>query len=85
MATYVLTGGATGIGAAIKARLKAAGHRVVVLDLRDADIEVDLSQASQRQAAITALLRDTSREHRGHYYLRRRRLAFSRFEKDPQH
>ena len=56
MATYVLTGGATGIGAAIKARLKAAGHRVVVLDLRDADIEVDLSQASQRQAAITALL-----------------------------
>ena len=55
MATYVLTGGATGIGAAIKARLKAAGHRVVVLDLRDADIEVDLSQASQRQAAITAL------------------------------
>ena len=56
MATYVLTGGATGIGAAIKARLKAAGHRVVVLDLRDADIEVDLSEASQRQAAITALL-----------------------------
>ncbi|UVW35886.1 SDR family oxidoreductase [SAR92 clade bacterium H455] len=57
MATYVLTGGATGIGAAIKARLKAAGHRVVVLDLRDADIEVDLSQASQRQAAIKALLK----------------------------
>ena len=56
MATYVLTGGATGIGAAIKARLKAAGHRLVVLDLRDADIEVDLSEASQRQAAITALL-----------------------------
>ena len=56
MATYVLTGGATGIGAAIKARLKAAGHRLVVLDLRDADIEVDLSEVSQRQAAITALL-----------------------------
>ena len=56
MATYVLSGGATGIGAAIKARLKAAGHRVVVLDLRDADIEVDLSEASQRQAAISALL-----------------------------
>jgi NAD(P)-dependent dehydrogenase (short-subunit alcohol dehydrogenase family) len=56
MSTYVLTGGATGIGAAIKARLKGAGHQVVVLDLREADIEVDLSEASQRQAAITALL-----------------------------
>jgi NAD(P)-dependent dehydrogenase (short-subunit alcohol dehydrogenase family) len=56
MSTYVLTGGATGIGSAIKARLKGAGHQVVVLDLREADIEVDLSEASQRQAAITALL-----------------------------
>jgi NAD(P)-dependent dehydrogenase (short-subunit alcohol dehydrogenase family) len=56
MSTYVLTGGATGIGAAIKARLKGAGHQVVVLDLHDADIVVDLSEASQRQAAITALL-----------------------------
>ena len=56
MSTYVLTGGATGIGAAIKARLKGAGHQVVVLDLHDADIEVDLSQASQREAAISALL-----------------------------
>jgi len=56
MATYVLSGGATGIGAAIKARLQAAGHRVVVLDLRDADIEVDLSEASQRQTAINTLL-----------------------------
>ena len=56
MATYVLSGGATGIGAAIKARLHAAGHRVLVLDLRDADIEVDLSDASQREAAINSLL-----------------------------
>ena len=56
MATYVLSGGATGIGAAIKARLHAAGHRVLVLDLRDADIEVDLSEASQREAAINSLL-----------------------------
>ena len=56
MATYVLSGGATGIGAAIKARLHAAGHRVLVLDLRDAAIEVDLSEASQREAAINSLL-----------------------------
>lgn len=56
MGTYVLSGGATGIGAAIKARLKAAGHKVVVLDLRDADIEVDLSQADQRDAAVSSLL-----------------------------
>jgi nucleoside-diphosphate-sugar epimerase len=56
MANYVLTGGATGIGAAIKARLTAAGHRVLVLDLRDGDIDVDLSVASQRQSAISAVL-----------------------------
>ncbi|MEK9592102.1 MAG: short-chain dehydrogenase, partial [Gammaproteobacteria bacterium] len=37
MGTYVLTGGATGIGAAIKEKLLAQGHRVVVIDLKEGD------------------------------------------------
>ena len=54
MATYVLTGGATGIGAAIKARLKAAGHRVVVLDLHGMRT---LRLTCLRQASVKRRLR----------------------------
>ena len=42
MATYALTGGATGIGAAIKNQLCDAGHRVIVVDLVDGDVCADL-------------------------------------------
>lgn len=52
MATYAMTGGATGIGTAIKKRLQASGHTVVVADIKDADIEADLSNAEGRQKAI---------------------------------
>lgn len=55
MAFYALTGGATGIGAAIKARLRKEGHQVIVVDIKDADIVADLSSKSGRQAAIAAL------------------------------
>lgn len=55
MAIYAMTGGATGIGAAIKAQLCAEGHRVIVADLQDADIEVDLATVEGRQAAIDGI------------------------------
>ncbi len=55
MSTYAMTGGATGIGAAIKQRLQAEGHEVIVVDLKDADIIADLSTAEGRQAAVEAV------------------------------
>jgi len=55
MRTYALTGGATGIGAAIKARLVNQGHRVIVVDLKDADITANLATAEGRTAAIEGI------------------------------
>ena len=55
MKHYAMTGGATGIGAAIKQLLLGQGHSVVVVDLRDADIEADLSNSEGRAAAVDAL------------------------------
>lgn len=52
MKTYLMSGGATGIGAAIKTMLRNAGHRVVVIDLKDADINVDLADLNARAEAI---------------------------------
>lgn len=43
------------MGAATKARLEAAGDRVIGVDLRDADIVADLGTADGRQAAIDAV------------------------------
>src|SRR3546814_1042671 len=45
--TYVVTGSASGIGAATRLMLEAAGARVVGIDLRDAEIEADLADAGQ--------------------------------------
>src|SRR5690606_1778884 len=55
MSLYAMTGGAAGIGAAIKAGLQAAGHEVIVADLRDADIIADLSTAEGRAAAVAGI------------------------------
>ncbi len=55
MGYYAMTGGATGIGAAIKFRLRDEGHEVIVVDIKDADIVADLSSKAGRQAAIAAL------------------------------
>ena len=56
MATYAMSGGATGIGAAIRKTLQTAGHKVVVVDLKDADICADLSDYAGRQRAVDAAL-----------------------------
>lgn len=55
MGTIVVTGSASGIGAATSARLRAAGHRVIGVDLRNADIEADLSTPVGRSAALEAI------------------------------
>lgn len=56
----VVTGGASGIGAAIAAQLRNAGAKVVILDLRAGteDVRVDLAvRNSVEQAAAVALAR----------------------------
>jgi len=55
MGTYAITGGATGIGAAIKEQLIEHGHQVIVVDIKDADIQADLSTHDGRQAAIKGI------------------------------
>jgi NAD(P)-dependent dehydrogenase (short-subunit alcohol dehydrogenase family) len=44
----LVTGSASGIGQATVARLQAAGNEVIGVDLRNADIEADLSTAEGR-------------------------------------
>lgn len=53
---YAMTGGATGIGASLKEKLRARGDTVIVVDLRDADINADLSSTEGRQQAIDGII-----------------------------
>ncbi len=55
MGTYALTGAASGIGAALAASLQAAGHDLITVDLKDADVIADLSTPEGRQAAVAAV------------------------------
>jgi NAD(P)-dependent dehydrogenase (short-subunit alcohol dehydrogenase family) len=50
--TAVVTGGASGIGSAVVARLRAAGQTVVVWDIKDGDIACDISDPDAVSAAI---------------------------------
>jgi NAD(P)-dependent dehydrogenase (short-subunit alcohol dehydrogenase family) len=50
--TAVVTGGASGIGAAVTSRLRAAGETVVVWDLAGGDIACDISDADSVAAAM---------------------------------
>jgi len=56
MTTTLITGSASGIGAATRQALMAAGHHVIGVDLRQADIVGDLSTAEGRQAVIAQAL-----------------------------
>lgn len=55
MGRYAMTGGATGIGAAIRTRLRAAGHELIVVDIKDADIVANLGTADGRRAALEGI------------------------------
>ena len=54
--TTVITGSASGIGAAIRKRLEDEGDRVIGVDLVDAEILADLSGREGRNAAVAAAL-----------------------------
>ncbi len=56
MSTTLITGSASGIGAATRDALLAAGHSVIGVDLRNADILGDLSTAAGRLAVIAQAL-----------------------------
>lgn len=55
MKTYVVSGAASGIGAATKDRLERDGHRVIGVDLAKADVEADLSTPDGRADAVAAV------------------------------
>ncbi|MFF9145767.1 SDR family oxidoreductase [Streptomyces sp. NPDC014861] len=50
--TYLVTGAASGIGAATTALLRQRGHTVLAADLEDGDLQVDLSTAEGRAALV---------------------------------
>lgn len=49
---HVVTGSASGIGAATAERLVANGHKVIGVDIRNADVTADLSTPTGRNDAI---------------------------------
>ena len=54
--TYIITGSASGIGAATAELLTSRGERVIGIDLRGADVEADLSTPDGRTAAAARAL-----------------------------
>lgn len=55
MRNVVLSGSASGIGAAIRGRLERDGCRVIGIDLRDAEVCADLSQEAGRASAVAGV------------------------------
>lgn len=55
MRTYVVSGAASGIGAATRERLERDGHRVIGVDLRGTDVEADLSTTEGRADAVAGV------------------------------
>jgi NAD(P)-dependent dehydrogenase (short-subunit alcohol dehydrogenase family) len=54
--TVCVSGGASGIGAALATRLRAEGQRVVTVDLHGADVVADLSGPDGRARAVDGVL-----------------------------
>ena len=55
MSTIAFTGSAGGMGVATRAILEAAGHRVIGVDLRDAEVIADVSTDEGREALIAGV------------------------------
>ena len=55
MKTFVVSGAASGIGAATTALLRDQGDRVITVDLHDADVVADLSTAAGRADAVAGI------------------------------
>lgn len=56
MGRYAVTGARSGIGKAVTDRLLAGGHRVITVDLADADVVADLSTPLGRRTAVDNVL-----------------------------
>lgn len=56
MGTYAVTGSASGMGHAAADLLRTAGHTVIGVDLREAEVIADLSTPAGRRTAITEVL-----------------------------
>lgn len=56
MPVTAVSGSASGIGAAVCAALRAAGHQIIGIDRANAEVIADLSTAEGRQAAVEAVL-----------------------------
>lgn len=56
MGLYAVTGSASGMGRAAADKLRAAGHTVTGVDLRDAEVIADLSTPDGRAAAASEVL-----------------------------
>lgn len=54
--TYAVTGSASGMGRAAAKKLRAAGHRVIGVDLKDAEVIADLSTPAGRSVAADEVL-----------------------------
>ncbi|MEM7140731.1 MAG: SDR family oxidoreductase [Actinomycetota bacterium] len=52
MGTIAITGAASGIGAATRARLETDGHTVIGIDLRDAEVIADLATPQGRASMV---------------------------------
>jgi NAD(P)-dependent dehydrogenase (short-subunit alcohol dehydrogenase family) len=52
MGTIVITGSASGIGAATRRRLETEGHRVIGVDLHNAEVIADLSTVAGRASMV---------------------------------
>jgi NAD(P)-dependent dehydrogenase (short-subunit alcohol dehydrogenase family) len=56
MPVTAVSGSASGIGAAVCAALRAAGHQIIGIDRANAEVIADLSTAAGRQAAVEEVL-----------------------------
>lgn len=56
MGVYAVTGSASGMGAAVAEKLREAGHTVIGVDVKSADVVADLSTPAGRATAVTEVL-----------------------------
>jgi NAD(P)-dependent dehydrogenase (short-subunit alcohol dehydrogenase family) len=63
MKTFVVTGAASGIGAATTQLLRDEGHEVITVDQREADVVADLSTAAGRHLAVDQVQARVDRVH----------------------
>lgn len=56
MGTYAVTGSFSGMGRAVADKLRAEGHRVIRIDIKEADVVADLSTPAGRRSAADAVL-----------------------------